>query len=144
MMDYASCQWITKLVDNGIDEKYRISYCMASSKTSVLKLETVDSAISLYLTGSYYCDDYLTIDIGLAVNGETKRYSFESYKSSDSKTIFIIDNLLDLSNSDFLRDFKNSSQLNLRVNESHCEISYYKFNMSGSTNAIAFMSKSIK
>jgi hypothetical protein len=134
-------QWSYEKVDNGLDEPYRIAYCMDNSKKGLLKLEAGDSAVSLYILGSYFCDESILLDMGLIVNGESKKYAFIAYKSSNSKILFFMDNILEERHAEFLKDFKACSSLLVRVNESHCTSEYYKFNMSGSTAALTFMSK---
>lgn len=134
-------QWSYQKIDNGLDEPYRIAYCVGSSNKGILKLESDDSAVALYVVGAYFCDESLTIDLGLMVNGVSKKYSFQAFKSSNSKVLFFMDNILDAEHAEFLKDFKACSSLLLRVNESHCTSEYYKFNMSGSTAALTFMSK---
>lgn len=134
-------QWSYEKVDNGLDDPYRIAYCMDNSKKGLLKLEADDSAVSLYIVGSYFCDESILLDMGLIVNGESKKYAFIAYKSSNSKILFFMDNILEERHAEFLKDFRACSSLLVRVNESHCTSEYYKFNMSGSTAALAFMSK---
>jgi hypothetical protein len=134
-------QWSYEKVDNGLDDPYRIAYCMDNSKKGLLKLEADDSAVSLYIVGSYFCDESILLDMGLIVNGESKKYAFIAYKSSNSKILFFMDNILEERHAEFLKDFKACSSLLVRVNESHCTSEYYKFNMSGSTAALNFMSK---
>ena len=133
-------QWVTKTVDNKIDLPYKIAYCDASSGRGLLKLEDVDGELALYVTGSYFCDDRPLVEMALIVNGETKRYGVFGTKSSDSRTIFLYDNLLEAENQELLNDFKKCSSFIIRINESHCTDETYNFNMSGSTSAISFMS----
>lgn len=134
-------QWVTKVVNNGIDEPYRIAYCQDASKTAVLKLEKVDTSVAFYLSGGYHCDESSTVDIGLFIGTETKRYSFETFTSGDRRTVFIIDDIKAEELSEFLSDFKKATKLSIRINESHCTDDYYQFNMSGSTRALEFISK---
>ena len=83
----------------------------------------------------------ITVDVALVVNGEPKRYSIEGMKSSNSKVLFLIDDLLASEQAEFFKDFKACSSAVIRVNESHCTSDMFKFNMSGSTNAVNFMLK---
>jgi len=87
-------QWVTKTVDNKLDAPYRISYCSDALDKAFIKLEVVGEQLSFYLGGSYFCDDMITVDVALVVNGEPKRYSIEGMKSSNSKVLFLIDDLL--------------------------------------------------
>lgn len=134
-------QWITKVVDNKLDDPYRIAYCRNTTQRVLLKLENVDGEVALYITGSYFCDEYLSVDIAFVVNGESKRYSIRGEKSSDSETVFLWDNILDPSYSDLLSDFKKCSSMIIRINESHCSGEFYTFTMTGSRSAIEFISK---
>ena len=132
-------QWVYKTVDNGIDIPYKIAYSMDKENKAVLKLEKTDEGIAFYVTGGYFCDEYFNVDISILVNNQYKKYSLAAYKSSDSKTVFLIDNLLDFDKSDFLADFKKGSSLVMRINESHCDSEYYRFNITNSSSAIQFM-----
>lgn len=128
-------QWTNKSVNNGFDDPYRICYT-AENNGAILKLENVDGEIAFYLSGGYFCDDYPSVDVLFFVNGIWKKYAIESTGSSQSNTLFLID---DISTSDAILDFLNASSIKLRVNESHCDTKYYQFNMSGSTSAYKFI-----
>jgi hypothetical protein len=128
-------QWTNKNINNGFDEPYKICHTKENNK-AVLKLENVDGEVAFYLQGGYFCDDYLNVDISLMVNGIWKRYSVTGEKSTDSKAVFLIN---DLTNSEMVIDFLNSTSIKLRVNETYCETEYYQFNMSGSTSAYNFI-----
>lgn len=136
-----SAQWVAKTVNNGIDEPYKIAYCKSSDNSAVLKLEKVDTSVAFYLSGGYHCDESTTVDIGLTVNGEIRRYSFDVYVSDDKRAVFIIDDLKSPDNIEFLKHFRSASRLSIRINESHCHDDYYQFNMSGSTRAFDFISR---
>lgn len=132
-------QWVTKIVDNKLDAPYKISYCTEPLNKSFLKLEVVGEQLSFYLGGSYFCDDMITVDIALVVNGEPKRYTIEGMKGSNSKVLFLVDDLLAVEQAEFFKDFKACSSAVVRINESHCTSDIFKFNMSGSTKAVNFM-----
>ena len=132
-------QWVTKIVDNKLDAPYKISYCTEALDKSFLKLEVVGEQLSFYLGGSYFCDDMITVDIALVVNGEPKRYTIEGMKGSNSKVLFLVDDLLAVEQAEFFKDFKACSSAVVRINESHCTSDIFKFNMSGSTKAVNFM-----
>ncbi len=132
-------QWVTKIVDNKLDAPYKISYCTDALDKSFLKLEVVGEQLSFYLGGSYFCDDMITVDIALVVNGEPKRYTIEGMKGSNSKVLFLVDDLLAVEQAEFFKDFKACSSAVVRINESHCTSDIFKFNMSGSTKAVNFM-----
>ena len=137
-------QWITKTVDNGIDTPYKIAYCENSTRNALLKLEQTEEGVALYLSGGYHCDDYPTIDLAVMINDQPQRYNFNCTKSKDGRTVFIVMNLLDTEQASFLADFKKGSSLVMRINESHCESDYYKFNMMNSTKAVEFMALELK
>jgi len=132
-------QWVTKVVDNKLDAPYKISYCSDVLDKAFLKLEAVGEQLSFYLGGSYFCDEMITVDIALVVNGESKRYSIEGMKSSNSKVLFLIDDLLAVEQAEFFKDFKACSSAVVRINETNCTSDIFKFNMSGSTKAVNFM-----
>lgn len=134
-------QWVYKTVDNGLDVPYKIAYSMSSDNKGVLKLEKTEEGIALYITGSYFCDDYPTIDIALMVNSEPQRYSFYATKSSDNTTVFILNDLSDVDRRAFLNDFQRATSFIARVNETRCTSDIFKFNMSGSLKAYEFMLK---
>ena len=137
--NFAFGQWVTKTVDNKLDAPYKISYCSDVLDRAFLKLEAVGEQLSFYLGGSYFCDDMITVDIALVVNGESKRYSIEGMKSSNSKVLFLIDDLLAVEQAEFFKDFKACSSAVVRINETNCTSDIFKFNMSGSTKAVNFM-----
>jgi hypothetical protein len=134
-------QWVTKVVDNQLDEPYRIAYCLTKSQRAILKMESAPGIIALYITGSYFCDESPVVDLAFVVNGVSKKYSLLGFKSNDSRTIFLYDNLLDPENVEILQNFKKCSSIIIRINESHCTSEFHTFNMAGSSSAVEFMSK---
>jgi hypothetical protein len=136
----AFSQWVSKKVDNKLDLPYKIAYCTSTNQKGLLKLENVGGELAFYLHGTYFCDEILTVEFACVIGEETKRYQITGSKSSDSRTVFLIDNLLDEENSELLSDIKKSSKIVMRVNESHCTSEVYTFLMSGSTSAVNFMS----
>lgn len=130
-------QWTFKTVNNGLDEPYRIAYSK-SDNSAVLKLEKTSSGIAFYIQGGYHCDEYPSVDLAFNVAGEYKRYSLNAYTSSDREAVFLVDDLL---SSEMLEDFKKSSELTIRINETYCHSDLYKFGMSKSTSALDFISK---
>lgn len=134
----AQAQWTYKVVNNGIDEPYKIAYCKSQDNLAVIKLEKVDSAVAFYLSGGYHCDESTTVDIGLTIGNDIKRYSFYCYTSSDKKTVFILDDIK--LETQFYNDFQRASKLSLRINESYCSDDYFSFNMTQSTKALQFIS----
>ena len=132
-------QWVTKTVDNKLDLPYKIAYCSDALEKAVLKLESVDGQLAFYIAGSYFCDDMIAVDIALIVGGESKRYTVVGTKSSDSKVLFLIDDLLVEEQAAFFKDLKACTSAIIRTNESHCSSDIFKFNMAGSTRAVNFM-----
>ena len=128
-------QWTNKSVNNGFDDPYKICHTKESNG-AILKLENVDGEIAFYLTGGYFCDDDLPVDISLFVNNVWKKYNITANTSDQRTTLFFID---DLTTNDMIIDFLNSSSIKIRVNESYCDTEYYQFNMSGSTLAYKFI-----
>lgn len=132
-------QWVTKLVDNKLDPAYKIAYCSDALNKVVLKFEAVDGELAFYIAGGYFCDDMISVDIALIVSGESKRYTVSGSKSSNSKALFLIDDLLVEEQAAFFKDLKACTSAIIRTNESHCTSDIFKFNMAGSTRAINFM-----
>jgi len=142
-VNLSNAQWVYKTINNSIDPSYKIAYDRSTDDSAVLKMEKTHEGLALYLSGGYHCDENTTVDIAMIVGKETFRYTFQAYKSSDSQTIFIIDDLLseDLEIQTFLSNFKSCSKFLIRINESHCTDDYYEFLMTGSTKAVEFMTK---
>lgn len=130
-------QWTFKTVNNGLDEPYKIAYSKSDNST-VLKLEKTSNGIAFYIQGGYHCEEYPSVDLSFNVAGEYKRYSLSAYTSSDREAVFLIDDLL---SSEILEDFKKSSELTIRINETYCHSDLYKFSMSKSESALNFISK---
>jgi hypothetical protein len=139
MITSIKAQWVTRNIDNGLDDPYKIAYCTSSSEGGVLKMEQFNGGVSVYIRGTYYCDNSLLVDFGFVVNKELKRYTMRAYKSENSKSVFFMDNIFDEENAEFLSDFQNCTKLRVRVNETHCSTEYYEFDMTGSSKALNFM-----
>lgn len=145
----ALAQWQTKTVDNHLDDPYRIAFCKDVSRNAYLKLERViqcdmrdsllvcDTQVALYISGGYYCDENLIVDLGFVVGDNSRKFSVTGTKSGDAETVFILDDLR--ADKDVLAAFQQCSSLVVRVNESHCDDDYYKFNMTGSIKALRFI-----
>lgn len=131
----ANSQFVYKSVSSDFDGNYRIAYSQ-DAYGNLLKLENVDGAVVLYITGSYFCDDYPNVDLLFVVNGQKIVYTLDAFKSNDSKTLFLLE---DLGNSNVLKNFFNGTKLKIRVNESSCDDDYFEFSLSNSTNAYNFM-----
>lgn len=141
MTNMAYSQWVFQTVDNGIDVPYKIAYNSSSDKKAILKMEQSREGVALYVSGSYFCDESPSIDVALMVNSEPQRYRFYGFKSSDNETVFILLNMLESEQAQFLRDFKASTKFIVRINETHCTSDIFTFNMMNSTKAFEFMAK---
>jgi hypothetical protein len=140
----SNAQWVTRTINNGIDEQYRIAYCEDTRKKGLLKLEEHEGLIAVYVTGTYFCDQNPTVDVAMTVGSEVNRYTFTGYKSKNNETVFFIFDLYSESQEDFLSDFKRASSFIIRVNESYCTSDIYKFIMTGSSNALEFIKKELR
>ncbi len=132
---FASSQFKYKKVNSDFDGNYKIAY-NEDLNGNLLKLENIDGKISMYVAGSYFCDDNPNVDLLFIVNGEKFNYTTYGDKSNDGTTMFLIS---DLENSEILDNFLNGSKIKIRVNESHCEDDYFEFSLSNSNNAFNFM-----
>jgi hypothetical protein len=137
-------QWVTRNIDNGLDQPYRIAYAEDDRHKVLLKLEATESTIALYVTGSYYCSDYPVVDLAFKVGEENRRHTVIGKKSHDSKTVFIVLDLLGEDKDDFLKDFKQAKKLIMRINEETCTDDYYSFVMTNSSTAFNFMMREIR
>lgn len=132
-------QWLTQSVDNGLDAPYNIAYCDSKeTSTFYAKLEKTSKGIAFYVSGGYFCDEIMVVDAGFKVNGEWKKYKFTGELSSSKKTVFLLD---DLTSSTCFEDFKNATDLVIRINDVTCGKSDYTFSMTNSTNSYNFVNK---
>lgn len=135
LTNWSYSQWITRHIDNGIDNPYHIAFSQDNSTRCLLKLEENNGTVALYITGSYYCTDFPIVDLAFKVNGVNKRHHLVAKKSRDSKTIFLVLDITTEDQKDFLDDFLNASSMIVRVNEETCTDEYYLFDMTNSTKA---------
>jgi hypothetical protein len=123
---------------NSVDSLIQIAKQIHEQSKTVPQLYEKQLHISFYLSGGYHCDDEIPVDISFMVAGQFVKFSVNGVKSSNSKTVFLIDDLL---SSEMKDAFLKASIVKLRFNESHCQSDYYEFKMSGSTAALNFVSK---
>jgi len=123
---------------NEIDSLIQIAKSVREESKAVPQLYEKQLQISFYLSGGYHCDDEIPVDISFLVAGQYVKFSVNGVKSSDSETVFLLD---DLNTSEMKDAFLKASSVKLRFNESHCQSDYYEFKMSGSTAALNFVSK---
>jgi hypothetical protein len=133
----AKAQWTYKTIDNGFDEAYKVSWT-ETDNSGYLKLENVEGKIAFYISGGYYCDELVNVDLVFVVDGQNKKYSLKVSRSENSKSIFLTWDLLGES---FAEDFKKASTCKVRVNESFCTSEMYSFSMVSSKTALEFMLK---
>jgi hypothetical protein len=132
----ASAQWVSKTVNNGFDDPYKIAYTDVA-KDQWLKLENYNNEISFYIGGVYICDGIVSVDMSFLVSGVYQKYTIEEcYTSDDSGTVFFVDNL---TTHEMLSSFKSASSVKVRINDTSCDSEVYEFKMSGSTAAYNFV-----
>lgn len=131
-------QWVNKTVNNDFDDAYRISY-NRSTDGSLLKLEDVDGELAFYIQNAYTCTDMPLVDIVFIFSDGTKEVlQVIGATSEDRQTVFLSADLL---REDFINSFKRASRIKLRINDVYCDTFIYEFSMSGSSNAVNFMTK---
>jgi hypothetical protein len=131
----AYSQWSFEKISNGFDDPYRIAYTSANNG-AILKLENVDGSIFFYIQGSYFCDDYPSVDLVFVVNGVNVKYTIDGMKNDKNDVVFFTS---DLVNHEMYDSFKKCSVLKVRVNESYCDTDTFSFNMTKSTSAVNFI-----
>ena len=124
-------QWISKKIDNGFDTPFYIAYTQ-DGQDAYLKLENY-KGIAFYISGVYICDESVSVDISFLVNGEYQKYYATASVSDNRTTVFLVDDLN--SDPEFLADFKASSSIRIRINDTTCDTEIYEFKMAGSTAA---------
>ena len=133
----AFSQWTTQAVDNGLDKPYKIAYCDSKeTSTFYAKLEKTSKGMAFYVSGGYFCEDIILVDVSFQVKGEWKKYQFVGSTSSSKKTLFIID---DLTTQTCFEDFKSATDMVMRINDKVCGNDDYSFSMSNSTSSYNFV-----
>jgi hypothetical protein len=132
----ASAQWVSKTINNGFDDPYKIAYTDVA-KDQWLKLENYNNEISFYIGGVYICDGIVSVDMSFLVNGVYQKYTIEEcYTSDDNGSVFFVDNL---TTHEMLSSFKSASSVKIRINDTACDSEVYEFKMSGSTSAYNYV-----
>jgi hypothetical protein len=121
-----------------IDSLIEIAKTYSEQCATVSQLYETQTRISFYLSGGYHCDDEIPVDISFMVAGQFVKFSVKASKSKDSKTVFLVSNLL---SSEMIDAFLKSSSVKLRMNESYCEDEYYEFKMTACKAALDFLLK---
>jgi hypothetical protein len=133
----AFSQWVNKSVDNGLDTPYKIAYCDSKQTTTFYaKLEKSTNGMAFYVSGGYFCEDAILVDLAFKVNGEWKKYQFVGTTSSSKSSLFIID---DLTTDACFEHFKSATDMVMRINDNVCGSDDYTFNMTNSTNSYNFV-----
>jgi len=130
-------QWITKAVDNGFDEKFKVAYT-EDGQEAFLKLEAYEGKAVLLLKGIYFCNSPLVVEMSYQVNGVNKKYGAVCELNDAETTAFIT---WDLKNAEYFQDFKNCTSVKIRVTDGVCNdgTTIYTFKMSGSTASVNFV-----
>jgi hypothetical protein len=139
LTNWGYSQWITRNVDNGIDQPYRIAYSEDKKNHGLLKLEYSENTVAVYVTGGYHCSDNPVVDLAFKVNGQFKRHTINAQKSKDSKTVFLVFDITASDQKDFLNDFLVATSVVMRINEESCTDDYYSFDMTNSARAFNFI-----
>jgi hypothetical protein len=137
-----NAQWVTKKIDNGLDEPYKICYD-ENIYGDLLKMENNNGVVTVYVQDETICEESdISTNLSFFVNGEWKRYDFIC-NSFDEKFIILIGDLTSEENVDVINDFKNCTKIKFRFNYEYCEPEIYEFNMAGSTAALNFIMKQL-
>lgn len=131
-------QWVNKTVNNDFDDAYRIAYNKASDGT-LLKLEDADGELAFYIQNAYTCTEIPIVDvIFIFADGTKENFRLTGETSEDRETVFFTDNIL---LEPYFNAFKRASRIKIRVVDVFCSSDIFEFNMSGSSNAVNFMTK---
>jgi len=102
--------------------------------------------ISLDLLGTRVCGEKCKVDIALVVNGELKNYVHTGDTHKDYKGVEIYriryrqsNGVCTFVDSDFYKDFINSTIIRIRVSCDYCDDQYFEFSQKGSTAAIKYI-----
>jgi hypothetical protein len=134
-------QWVNLTAGEG-SAKYNIAYCDSKETPTVYcKLEKSDDEILFYLSGGYFCEDYIDVTVDFLVNLKWEQFKFQAIRSESAKTLFIIDNI---TLSSCFESFKKSSSMIIGINDLTCGYDFYTFSMTNSTKSYDFVLKQIK
>lgn len=131
----ASAQWtVHRVEDNPFDPPFVTAICNSTqSNSSYLKLEESDDVVYLFLMTGYVCDESVSIDLSFKIDGEWQKQSLTSVMVVKSKIVVLS---MDLDKDpDLLDNFIRSTDVAVRINESHCDNEMYTFSGSGFTKA---------
>ena len=135
-------QWVSKTIDNGFDDAYKITYTDNTNEDLYLKLEKMDDGeVAFCIKGGYWCDEKVIVELAFVVKGELKKYRLLSPVVSSNELIIVSFNIKD---ENFFQDFLDSQSLKVRISDSVCTDDNYVINeikMNGSTSAFNFINE---
>lgn len=134
-------QWTYKTIDSDFDGVFKKAYTNPYNGGYLLmesdEFEEINLPI-LAIRGTYFCDDYTTVEMVFYVNGERRKHDLLGTKSDDSRFYVFYDFIW---TTELISDFKKATKCVIRVNQSHCTDDYYTIDMTGSKAAFEFMTK---
>ena len=132
----ASAQWMTKVIDNKIDPKYKTAHT-DPTKRPWLKLEDYKEGVAFYIGGIFVCGDAVDVDISFMVDGEWVEYKVKDCViAEDNKAVFFTDNL---EVNEMLPSFISSSLARVRIYDTRCSEVTHEFNMTNGSSAFNFI-----
>lgn len=133
-----SAQWRTEKIDNGFDPVYHLAFCYDGG--DFLKLENFgEGKVAMILYDGYFCTEQPFVELTYKMDTGWSKFSGNAIMRTTDKTKIII--TIDIDNLMY-DEFRKSSLLKIRVDDEHCKKKVYKFDMSGSTNAINWVMRS--
>jgi hypothetical protein len=132
----AQAQWVTKIIDNGFDGKFKVAYVESTTGKEFVKLYAQgDGTLGFLLYEGFICTDRPIVELTFLVGGEWQSYeAFRGSKSTDSEKVYMLDDITAIE-----EDFRKATIMKVRLNDDHCGTEIFEFNMSGSGKAIDFM-----
>ncbi len=129
-------QWYNRTIDNNFDPIYRVSYTEDYHSVD-LRMQNRDNKLSLYLTGEFWCEDTIRIEMSFAIKQEKIYHELRGITIGEFKNVLIITS--DLERSDFFEDLKHSKELKLIIHQKNCPNQFYQYSMIGINQAIRFL-----
>ena len=133
----SEAQWENKSVDNGFDEPYRYAVAYTDDGNYFVKLEKLtDTSVIIVLYEGYICDERPKLEFSFKVGDENDKYDVYAVRSTDKKRAMTsaVVNM-----GDFVRSFKLSSIMRIRLTDETCGTKIFTFDMSFSTSAIIWV-----
>lgn len=132
----ANAQWTNKTVNNQFDPIYKVSYTEEYDYTD-LRMQNVDGLLNLYLAGEFWCEGDPIVELSFLVRGQRKYYATVGIVVGEFKNVLAIS--FDLEGEEYFQDFKQSSELKIIVQQDECPNEFYKYDMTGSSQAVKFL-----